>query len=338
MAHELLDGTMFYVGDSPWHKLGVRLPNPPTIEEAILHGNLDWKVKKVPTYFNPKTNFGIFEPTAKTPTGHYVTIRKDITGNWYPLGHVSGRYEVLQNIDAFAPFKVLLDHGYSLETAGAVENGKRVWILARKPSYHMVGDDKLLQYALLMNSHDGSTPVFLQPTDIRVVCKNTLDWSLNGDRTMRFSIRHTTGVNKRLKAVSKILDKADTNWAKAHDIMNKMHDHKIDEKQAEVYFEAVIPFLRNRGMTGKNELGITHRDIATPVFDQLNHNFKYGAGNKGETLWDAYNAITEYYDHQKTYKDWVKGAVFGKASEYKKNAFKYASRIVLDQKVKKIYA
>ena len=236
MAHELLDETMFYVGDTPWHKLGVKLPNPPTIKEAIMHGNLDWEVKKVPTYYTSKTNFGIFQPTANMPTGHFVTIRKDMTGNWYPLGHVSERYEVLQNADAFEPFKVLLDKGYTLETAGAIDSGKRVWILAKKPSVHMVGDDKLLQYAVLMNSHDGSTPVFLQPTDVRVVCKNTLDWALDGNKAMRFSIKHTTGVGERLKEVSKILDKADANWAKAHDIMNMMHDHKIDEKQAEVYF------------------------------------------------------------------------------------------------------
>ena len=68
MAHELLDETMFYVGDTPWHKLGVKLPNPPTIKEAIMHGNLDWKVKKVPTYYTAKTNYGIFRPSADMPT------------------------------------------------------------------------------------------------------------------------------------------------------------------------------------------------------------------------------------------------------------------------------
>ena len=340
MAHELLDETMFYVGETPWHKLGVKLPNPPTIEEALVHGNLDWEVRKVPTYYSAQTQFGMstYRISAEMPTGHFVTIRQDLTGNWYPLGHVSERYEVLQNADAFEPFKVLLDHGYTLETAGAIDNGKRVWILAKKPSSHMVGDDKLLQYAVLMNSHDGSTPVFLQPTDVRVVCKNTLDWALDGNKAMRFSIKHTTGVGERLKEVSKILDKADANWAKAHDIMNMMHDHKIDEKQAEVYFEAVIPFLRNRGMSGTNKLGVEHRDFATPVFEQLKQNFKFGAGNKGETLWDAYNAVTEYYDHQKTYKNWIKNTQFGKAAEYKRNAFKYASRIVLDKEVLEAYA
>lgn len=324
MAHKLLDETMFYVGKTPWHELGIQLPNPPTIAEALVHGNLDWKVTKLPTYFKEKrwVDFNV-------STGYFVTVRKDNEGKYYPLGHVSERYEVLQNKDAFEPFKVLLDHGYKLETAGAVDLGKRVWILARKPSEYVISDDDVLhQYALLMNSHDGSTPVFLQPTDIRVVCNNTLNWALDKNKSMRFSIKHTAGVTQRLKEVSKILEQAESNWSKAHDIMSMMNDWKMDEFMAETYFEAVIPFLRNRGMSGTNDLGVTHRDIATPVFEQLKQNFRHGKGNSGKTLWHAYNAITEYYDHQKNYKSWVRGTQFGKASDYKRDAFQYASRIV----------
>jgi hypothetical protein len=182
-----------------------------------------------------------------------------------------------------------------------------------------------------MNSHDGSTPVYLQPTDVRVVCANTLNWALDKKSDMRFSIRHTTGVNDRLKQVSGILKDADANWSRAHEIMKRMHEHKIDEKQAEAYFEVVIPYLRNRGLSGKNNLGVTHRDFATPVFNQLKSNFKSGRGNKGETLWDAYNAVTEYFDHQKNHKDWVKGTQFGVAAMYKRDAFLYGKRIVSDK-------
>ena len=327
MAHQLLDDTMFYVGETPWHKLGIKLEKPPTIEDALVQGNLDWSVIKVPTVYqlfneNITGEYKLYE------TGHYVTVKKDTNT---PLGNVSDKYEVLQNTNAFEPFEVLLDKGYTLETAGAVDEGKKVWILAKKPSSVKIGDDDLLQYALLMNSHDGSTPVFLQPTDIRVVCANTLNWALDKKSDMRFSIRHTTGVNDRLKQVTGILKDADSNWSKAHEIMNRMYEHKLDEKQAETYFEVVIPYLRNRGLSGKNELGQLHRDFATPVFNQLKDNFKHGLGNKGETLWDAYNAVTEYFDHQKNHKDWVKGTQFGAPSRYKRDAFLYAKRIVSEK-------
>ena len=278
MAHQLLDDTMFYVGDTPWHKLGIKLEKPPSIQSALVESNLDWKVQKVPTVYQLYNDTGEYK---LHETGYFVTIKTD---NNTPLGNVSAKYEVLQNTNAFEPFEILLDKGYTLETAGAVDEGRKVWILAKKPSTVKIGDDNLLQYALLMNSHDGSTPVFLQPTDIRVVCANTLNWALDKKSDMRFSIRHTTGVNDRLKQVTDILKDADANWSRAHEIMNRMYEHKLDEKQAETYFEVVIPYLRNRGLSGKNKLGQIHRDFATPVFNQLKDNFKHGRGNKGERL------------------------------------------------------
>ena len=85
MAHELLNDTMFYVGETPWHKQGVPLDNPPTIEEAVILANLDWEVDKEPTYFlktmhegvNPYSlaNFAsMLSKPELIPTKHYVTI------------------------------------------------------------------------------------------------------------------------------------------------------------------------------------------------------------------------------------------------------------------------
>ena len=35
-----------------------------------------------------------------------------------------------------------------------------------------------------------------------------------------------------------------------------------------------------------------------PEWPQLVDNFERGQGNRGKTLWDAYNAVTEWIDHQ----------------------------------------
>ena len=106
--------------------------------------------------------------------------------------------------------------------------------------------------------------------------------------------------------------------------MNRMIEIKMDYKQTTKYFESVIPFLVHRGLSGKSPFyNVTKRDIGTPVFHQLMNNW----AKEGETLWHAYNAVTEYYDHQKTYKDWVWSTQFGKPAQYKRNAFKNAAMI-----------
>ena len=46
MAHNI--GEMFYYGERPWHRLGERLEQPATLEEALKHGGLDWEVELLP--------------------------------------------------------------------------------------------------------------------------------------------------------------------------------------------------------------------------------------------------------------------------------------------------
>jgi|1_EtaG_2_1085319.scaffolds.fasta_scaffold03834_10 phage/plasmid-like protein (TIGR03299 family) len=313
--------SMMYVGDKPWHNEGTPLGDPPTIPEALEKAGLNWMVCKKPTYYRKRQENGSYD---LTETGHYITMRIDTCE---PLGNVSQRYEILQNKDAFEPFEPLIDNGFKLETAGSVQDGRKVWILAKAPEKYLVGNDKIDRYILMYTSHDGSAGNCMRDTAIRVVCYNTLMWSLEKSSNAEYQFRHTASIREKVLDLKDNLTKSEGNFKKAIDQMNRMREVSFTEELAGLYFEAVIPFLQNRGAKSNKELGIVKRDHATPVFDKLIHNFKEGAGNKGETLWDAYNAVTEYYDHQKTYKDWVGSTVFGSAGNYKTTAFQTAQRI-----------
>ena len=188
MAHELMnDNAMFYVGETPWHGLGEKLEIAPNTNEALKLAGLDWTVTKAETYIRvggpsgtltvggSYKGFSIKDTYNHAETGYCCTYRLNADLEPVILGHVSKKYEVLQNKDAFQPFdEVLLDHGYTYETAGAVKDGQKIWILAKAPEQLNVGDDKIDKYVLLFNSHNGSTGVTMKPTIIRVVCNNTL--------------------------------------------------------------------------------------------------------------------------------------------------------------------
>ena len=310
--------SMMYVGETPWHTLGNKLNKPPTTEEALREAGLNWNVRKMPTFYKK-------EWVGTKPTGHYVTVRSDTEE---VLGHVSERYEVLQNKEAMEPFNVLLDHGFELETAGAIEGGKKVWVLAKSPKEFLVGDDKIQPYAFLYTSHDGSAGNSFRDTAVRIVCKNTLDIALARESTVKYAIKHTRNIKENVDILTERLKVSEGNIKQAIDGMNRMVEYRMDPNELDLYLEQSVPYLLSRHKESRPEHGIQTRNFAKPVYDKMVDNFYHGRGNKGETLWDAYNAITEYYTHDKQYKDWVKTTQFGKPYEYKVNALKWANILV----------
>ena len=154
--------TMFYVREKPWHGLGVEVKEAPTSADALVYAGLDWAVMQENVY----TEGGILVP------GYRVNLRS--TDN-AALGIVSDRYKVVQNEDAFQFTDDLLGEGVTYETAGALQGGRKVWMLARMPHRYIIAGDEIAPYLVVMNSHDGSSGIKVAMTPIRVVCQNTLN-------------------------------------------------------------------------------------------------------------------------------------------------------------------
>lgn len=321
MAHQLMNNNaMFSVGKIPWHNLGTILDSPPTTAEALIQAKLDWEVKAAPMYLNDGTEV----------EGQLCNYRtegmKRIT-----LGTVSPKYEILQNHEAFAPFdEALIGMGWTYETAGAIRDGRRIWILAKAPTEGDLGDNDVVEnYGLLMNSHDGSTKVKFMPTNVRVVCNNTLSFALSKGKNI--AIKHTKGVKSRLEEVTKVIKT--TNGKLDEVIYNYKRMKDLKKFDIVKYFESIEPRLSKRNDIEFNE--VTKRKVPNkwkPMFESLNQKFHSGLGNKGESLWDGFNAVTEHVDHSKALNDkWINSNVFGHGAQLKAKAYQKAVDLVNQQ-------
>ena len=300
----------------------------PSIDEALELAGMDFTVTKVPTMYKARAPITELNMNSMIPgneqynyheTGRFVTIRSD-TGK--PIGNVGKKYEVLQNKDAFEPFRVISDYGFKLHTAGVIDEGKKVWILAKTPESYQVGDDMIQDFILMYTSHDGSSGSCFRDTPIRVVCNNTLELALSKNMNHQYNLRHTASINQRVKDLTNALEARKGNVAQAIDKMSRFHDYQMSPTELQYYVEAVMPWLKNRHKESIPEMGIFVRNRAKPVYETITDLFFNGKGNKGKTLWDAYNAITEYHDHHKNHKDWVKGTQFGASQRDKANAYR----------------
>ena len=130
--------SMMYVGETPWHGLGVEVEEAPTSEEAIKLAGLDWDVIPEPIY----DRFGRELP------GYKVNTR---SSDNMALGIVTDRYKIVQNREAFAFTDELLGMGVRYETAGSLQLG----ILTLKSVLFLLSFLSLSLY--------GAASVFLSP-------------------------------------------------------------------------------------------------------------------------------------------------------------------------------
>ncbi|MBN1396838.1 MAG: DUF932 domain-containing protein [Bacteroidetes bacterium] len=308
--------SLMYVGETPWHRLGIKLDKPATAQEAIEAAHLDYFVEKRAL-------------KAVLPGKHlldvpqqFATVRMDETP--VVLGTVGSRYQVIPNVAAFSFFDGLIDRDEAIyHSAGVIGKGERCFILAKLPGHIRVGkNDPLDKYVLLVNSHDGSTPTLARFTSVRVICQNTLSAALAGSE-QSVSIRHTANAQQKLEEAHKILGLYNSLAAQLQFIFNRMALTKITDKQLIDYVKKLIPDNEEADSTVRTD------NIRNTILE-LNESGR-GAELARGTLWGGFNSIAEYTDHVQNSQNpqkALKSIWFGSGEQLKKRAFALAESML----------
>jgi phage/plasmid-like protein (TIGR03299 family) len=300
-----------------WHNLGTVLNNPLNTADALNQGGLDYTVLKLPNiHLLPDGNELISEDS-------FFTVRTDVNK---VLGSRLGKdYEVMQNIEALNVVDEILQSGTAtIETAGAIDNGKKVFICLKVNKDIIVGNsDHVKQYVLICNSHDGSLSITAMPTNIRVVCNNTLTAALRNSQD-KIKIRHTSNANYRLQEAAKILKLMSNNTAANEDNYNAMVNAVISKEQmfnyfGNVFFNAAEIKELQEGKRAKEVISSRKENILSEVLNFANRGQGQSMAMKGNdhTMWSAYNAVTGYITRKKysSSSDRANSLLFGSAAE-----------------------
>jgi len=219
--------TMFYVREKPWHGLGTMVAEAPASIDALALAGLNWQVIQEDVY----TEGGILIP------GYKVNLRS--TDN-AALGIVSDRYKVVQNEDAFRFTDDLLGEGVTYETAGALQGGRKVWMLARMPHRYIIAGDEIAPYLVVMNSHDGSSGIKVAMTPIRVVCQNTLNLALNSAKRV-WTTKHTENVMSRVHEARVTLQLAEAYMGELGRGIDALSKVRLPDKKVMEFMQEFFP-------------------------------------------------------------------------------------------------
>jgi phage/plasmid-like protein (TIGR03299 family) len=338
------EAAIFVVGEVPWHGLGKVLQAAVTAKEAIKLARLDWTVEK-----RPLRTWGGDGASLDVP-GCYATVRSDTNA---VLGVVSSQYRVLQNTEAFAFMDKAIQAGAAMwETAGSLREGRRVWMLARIPTTVEVRhNDEVKPYALLSNGHDGGMAVHILPTTVRVVCNNTLNLALGKAYGGELVVRHVHSLKGKIELAKRhlgIIGQRVEKFADEAQLLSRVL--VASEQRLRSYAEQFYPArtkpdfsdgkaLLNTIVNRKQQSQEVVRDLLAAhyaetervakrnaaILDQIVDNFERDPARG--TAWGAYNAVSQYVDHQANYKtpeNRLNSVWFGSGDDLKQEAYSAA--------------
>ena len=284
--------TMFSTREKPWHGLGTIVTEAPASKEALEVAGLDWKVVQKKIYTGDR----------QLILGYRANVRD--TDNKL-LGVVSDRYRVVQNEDAFAFTDSLLGEGVRYETAGSLQSGRRVWMLAKLPNEYIILGEQISSYLVFCNSHDGSGAIKVAMTPIRVVCSNTLNLALDTAKRC-WTAKHTTNIADKLEEAKETLFFAEFYMSRLGQEMEVLRKERLSDRKALEYINTLLPIREDMTIQQKKNLRNLKEDLKRRYFDAPD------LQDVGKNAYRFINAVSDFATHNKPLRE---------TANYKENLF-----------------
>jgi phage/plasmid-like protein (TIGR03299 family) len=335
MSHEIDFTTglpaIAYQGETPWHGYGQVMDDKQPLENWLTAAGMDYTVKERPISVMSNRIIGADGEVSKDPDSAFVLLpshtrirgkkmltRSDTEGQ---LSVVSDVYKVIQPRAIMEFFRDLIDdQGFKMHTAGVLADGKRVWALAETgKEFSAKGVDDIGAYLLLATSYDGKFSTTAQFTSVRVVCNNTLGFSLDKGETQASGIVRIPHVSdfipQDVKTQLGLL--GDGGWSQFQDNVIKLTDVKVTKRQAVEFFLELLGVTEEEAAEGK-QLIKAKKLIAF---------YESGPGSDfitaKNTTWGLVNAVTYLTDHgARAHNNGTRfnSAAFGAGAKMKRDA------------------
>lgn len=277
------------VGVPVWQTVGTKLEGEILNgQQALERSGALWKVRKDPVYTKTGETF------IEIPD--YKAIVREDTGK--VLGQVGKKYTPLQNEEAIKVLDPIVAAGIAeYDSVGQVYGGEIFWTMLKlKEDLVLPGNDRVMQYLMFLNSHNGSFSLRIFPTPMRAWCANVLASLLGRDAKNGIAIRHTRSAEARMEEAKHIIEATRGFYNDFGKLANKLALQAMSDNQMKALAEHLFPAVENEN----GELKVSTR--AQNMRDEVQKLFVEGAGHEGirGSAWAGLNAVAEYADHHRS--------------------------------------
>lgn len=311
MPHGFTEGTGFLVHEPSWHRLeGALLDDwPGSWAEARDLAKLHWEPEIVPV-------FGYDEGRFETIPDWNRIRRSDSKKT---LAIQPSSYKVINNSEFGKFVEIILGTSTVLyEALFELWGGKKVCCLVRFPEVrHVAGDPSAyFTYLAVVSRHDGQGGLKASATNVRLQCANTermIDVA-GKEGVDSWTIRHTENWGERIEEVATALQALFEGQNVYYELGNTLNavpltgdDYDGDRSADLTMFGLTERYSINDVVRRYLPIGddMTVRQVANRENERQqvldNYYSESCAGIRG-TYWGAYQAFTEWADHQRVYR------------------------------------
>jgi phage/plasmid-like protein (TIGR03299 family) len=300
MAHEIWNNEMVYAGAVPWHGLGTQIDSDIDGEELKKMLNLS-PVALRTLYADPGDGSALIKVDSRK-----AVIR---TNENMVIGVVGTDFTPIQDTDIVDTLDVLRSEGLcKFETAGILREGSRFFVMLHVPNGTLKlktpngKTDTVVNFLGVSHGHDGSLAFEFTPTNVRMVCQNTVTMARAEAKRARvsFYIKHTTNADYRIKAAVEAYRNVIKFNAEVATQAEKLIATPFDAEQVSQMVTQLFPVPIGKEDNIPAGTLKSRYEVSRLVVEGKGHQELGIVG----TAWGAYNAVVEYFDwHRQTRGD-----------------------------------
>lgn len=288
----------------PWHRLGTAVPDGATVEHMLDIASCNYDVFTT-NVAAVDANGNMLYDSVGMPiiiNDSRATVRSNADGSFKGISTVGTRYVVQQNREvldrAVSVAKIMrglrADESVRVDACGSVGGGREFFATIHLGTSIVDPNgiaDRIDEYLVVRNGHDGKTPITFVNTPIRVVCKNAVMVAIN-ESSKKVTARHTKNADSIVNDGMEVAKQWINLSKKTKKIAEQMIQITVKDN------DTVASVARDVFFRGDGKKSMQHLDSAVDSIVGLYLNNRNSA-NYGKNGWSLYNAVVEYLDHER---------------------------------------
>lgn len=271
MSHNILENDKITATEKTWHGLETIVP-----EINLENSGLNWEVVEMPLFVDPDL------PEIE---GWKAVVRQDKN---LVLNVSKKSYEIIQNSRVWETINnSLAGLDYEITVAGSLGNCKKIFfnVVLNDAENYVVNKDHFRNNIIFTTSHDGSLAFHAYDSSIRVVCQNTLNWSMLEKGILNLRVFHTKNAELKIRNMEEEIEKLLVKREEFYNSLKLLKEKPMSLEQADKILA---------GWLATDKLSTRAENQKNRILEL----FQNGRGNSGETVFDLFGGVTEFYTHE----------------------------------------